>query len=59
MPKFKVVIGAATVQNEKMIVEPVDGNNDNQLEVEVEATDAGDALNQVQQRLQTLLGSAP
>lgn len=59
MPQFKVVIGVATVQDDQMVVQPANGNTDNQLEVAVDATDASEALDIVQQNLQQLLSQPP
>lgn len=58
MPQYKVIIGIGVVQDEKMNVEPVDGEDQTQVQVTVDAADATAAFDHVQARLQELL-SAP
>lgn len=59
MPQYKVVIGVATVQNSRQVVQPVDGQQQTQIEVEVTAADPDEAFNIVQTNLQTLLSQPP
>lgn len=58
MALYKVIIGIGVVQDARMNVEPVRGEAQTQVEIEVDAVDADAAFDHVQARLQELL-SAP